>query len=75
MVEASARDARLLATEQRMPGLGNGVLQDILYRARTNPRSKVETLTAQQRKGLFDSVKRTLREMADKGGRGATSRS
>jgi formamidopyrimidine-DNA glycosylase len=32
----------LLATEQRIPGLGNGVLQDILYHARIHPKKKVK---------------------------------
>ncbi len=59
----------LLATEQRVPGLGNGVLQDILFRARINSKTKVDTLGASQRKKLFKAVKQTLREMADRGGR------
>jgi formamidopyrimidine-DNA glycosylase len=59
----------LLATEQRIPGLGNGVLQDILFRAKINPRAKVDALGAMQRKKLFQAVKKTLREMADSGGR------
>ena len=59
----------LLATEQRVPGLGNGVLQDILFRARVNPKTKVDALGAAQRKKLFQAVKKTLREMTDRGGR------
>lgn len=30
-----------LATEQRIPGFGNGVLQDVLWTARLNPRRHV----------------------------------
>jgi len=59
----------LLATEQRIPGLGNGVLQDILFNARVNPRSKVGSLGTTERTALFDSVKRTLAEMTNRGGR------
>jgi len=59
----------LLATEQRIPGLGNGVLQDILYNAGINPRSKVATLSDQTIKGLFSSIKETLSEMISYGGR------
>ena len=59
----------LLATEQRIPGLGNGVLQDILFQARMHPKKKVGTLSAKDRKVLFDSVKKTLAAMAAKGGR------
>ena len=58
-----------LATEQRIPGLGNGVLQDILYNARIHPKRKVATLTGSERMALFQSVKSTLKEMAAQGGR------
>ena len=58
-----------LATGQRIPGLGNGVLQDILFRARINPRRKIATLTPAECHSLFESVRTTLREMTDRGGR------
>lgn len=58
-----------LATEQRFPGIGNGVLQDILLVAGINPRRKLETLSAEDKKRLLDSVQRVLRVMTDKGGR------
>ena len=58
-----------LATEQRIPGLGNGVLQDILYYAKMHPRTKVGVLSATDRRSLFNSIKNTLSEMAAKGGR------
>lgn len=59
----------LLATEQRIPGLGNGVLQDILFNARINPRSKVGDLADLEKQALFSSIKSTLREMTVNGGR------
>jgi formamidopyrimidine-DNA glycosylase len=34
-----------LATQQRIPGLGNGVLQDILWTAKLHPKRKVSMLT------------------------------
>jgi formamidopyrimidine-DNA glycosylase len=58
-----------LATEQRIPGLGNGVLQDILFRARIHPKTKLASFTDKQKTHLFRTVKETLREMTDKGGR------
>ncbi|MFC1946939.1 endonuclease VIII [Chloroflexota bacterium] len=58
-----------LATEQRIPGLGNGVLQDVLYNAGIHPKRKVETLNDNEREALFKSVKNTLCEMTEKGGR------
>jgi formamidopyrimidine-DNA glycosylase len=58
-----------LATEQRIPGLGNGVLQDILFNAKMHPKMKAGTLSAADRKVLFDSIKNILSEMTAKGGR------
>jgi len=68
------RTARLpakafLATEQRIPGLGNGVLQDILFRAGVHPRRRMNTLSVSQVDTLFDAVKATLAEMTRLGGR------
>jgi formamidopyrimidine-DNA glycosylase len=59
----------LLATEQRIPGLGNGVLQDILFNAGLHPRRKKSTLTDFQKGELFHSLKVTLDKMASMGGR------
>ena len=59
----------LLATEQRIPGLGNGVLQDILFNARIHPKRKLETMDDADREVLFNSVKSTLAQMRDEGGR------
>lgn len=59
----------LLATEQRIPGLGNGILQDILFNARMHPKKKVNTLAEAEKEVLFNSVKTTVSTMATKGGR------
>jgi len=59
----------LLATEQRIPGLGNGVLQDILFSAGIHPKRKISTLSDLQKEDLFHCLKVTLQSMADKGGR------
>jgi len=58
-----------LATEQRIPGFGNGVLHDTLFNARIHPKRKLETLTDNDMESLFSSVKSTLTEMRDRGGR------
>lgn len=58
-----------LATEQRIPGLGNGVLQDILFNAKIHPKRKISTLSNEEIEELFNSVKSTLEEMIIKGGR------
>jgi formamidopyrimidine-DNA glycosylase len=59
----------LLATKQRVPGLGNGVLQDILFEARLHPKRKVASLTDDERSALFRAVTSTLAEMTRQGGR------
>ncbi len=59
----------LLAAEQRIPGLGNGVLQDILFIARIAPRRKLQALSDSELSALFKSVKSTLAVMTEKGGR------
>jgi formamidopyrimidine-DNA glycosylase len=58
-----------LATEQRIPGFGNGVLHDTLFNARIHPKRKLETLTDSDMENLFNSIKSTLKEMRDGGGR------
>lgn len=58
-----------LATEQTIPGLGNGVLQDILFHARIHPKTRINALTEKQKETLFDCVKSTLQEIYQAGGR------
>ena len=59
----------LLATEQRIPGLGNGVLQDILFNAKMHPKKRVGTLARTEKEALFNSVRNTISAMAAQGGR------
>ncbi|MCF2652630.1 hypothetical protein JQM67_08445 [Anaeromassilibacillus senegalensis] len=58
-----------LATEQRFPGLGNGVLQDILFAARIHPKRKLRDLTEAERERLLSTVVSVLGEMTAQGGR------
>ncbi|SCD19612.1 DNA-formamidopyrimidine glycosylase [Proteiniphilum saccharofermentans] len=59
----------LLATEQRIPGVGNGVTQDILFNARINPKQKISILSDRKKEVLFKSLKDTLIDMTIEGGR------
>ena len=59
----------LLATEQRIPGFGNGVLQDILFYSGINPKRKISTIGDFEKEELFHHFKFNLRRMADNGGR------
>ena len=58
-----------LATEQTIPGLGNGVLQDILFKARIHPKTRISTLSDKQKDTLFHCVKDTLQDIYLAGGR------
>lgn len=58
-----------LATEQRIPGFGNGVLQDILFLAGIHPKTKINQIDDEKWKELFHIIKETLWDMARKGGR------
>jgi len=58
-----------LATGQRIPGLGNGVLQDILWTARIHPKRKMATLDTVELDGLFAATKSVLLKMTMAGGR------
>jgi formamidopyrimidine-DNA glycosylase len=58
-----------LATNQRIPGLGNGVLQDILYNARFHPKKKINSLDEIGKEDLFVSIRNTLSKMTELGGR------
>lgn len=59
----------LLAAEQRIPGLGNGCLQDILFFAGLNPKTKLSDLNDQRIEMLYHAVKDTLKKMTQQGGR------
>lgn len=58
-----------LATEQRIPGLGNGVVQDILFNAAIHPKRKISTLSDLEKTDLLYSTKGTLANMTELGGR------
>ena len=58
-----------LATEQRIPGLGNGVLQDILFNAGIHPKKKLQNLSSSDKEKLYHNIKSTLLSMRLQGGR------
>jgi len=63
----------LLATGQRIPGVGNGTTQDILFNAGINPKRKIRSLGDDVKKRFFTSLKTTLKAMAEGGGRDTES--
>lgn len=58
-----------LTTGQTIPGLGNGVLQDILYHTRIHPKKKIAGLTDKEKENLFYQVKETMNDLYRQGGR------
>ena len=58
-----------LATEQRIPGLGNGLVQDILFKAKLHPKRKLETLSELELEALFIVLKEQTQTIVNLGGR------
>jgi formamidopyrimidine-DNA glycosylase len=59
----------MLATKQRIPGVGNGVIQDILWKAGLHPRLPVAELNSEEVDALYRALRDVLRDMTEKGGR------
>jgi formamidopyrimidine-DNA glycosylase len=59
----------LLTQDQIIPGLGNAIAQDILFRARLHPRRPIAGLDTGQRRSLYDAIVDTVGEVIAQGGR------
>ena len=59
----------LLTQDQSIPGLGNAIAQDILFRARLSPKHNIADLSAAQLQGLYSAILDTVDEAIRKGGR------
>ena len=59
----------LLTQDQIIPGLGNAIAQDILFRARLHPKHPITELNLEQRQNLYQAILSTVREVIEKGGR------
>jgi formamidopyrimidine-DNA glycosylase len=70
LVTEKMRSAKgLLTQDQIIPGLGNAIAQDILFRARLHPRHHIAELNTDQKRVLFDAIQHTVSEVIEKGGR------
>jgi formamidopyrimidine-DNA glycosylase len=71
--EVAVREKRsvkaLLTQDQLIPGLGNAIAQDILFRAGLHPRRPLSDLSPEQRPRLYDFILTTTQEAVAKGGR------
>ncbi len=59
----------LLTQDQIIPGLGNAIAQDILFRARLHPRRPVHELNRGQKQALYTAIVDTVAEVTRSGGR------
>jgi len=50
----------LLTQDQLIPGLGNAIAQDIMFKALLHPRRPVEELSISQRRKLYNAVRNTV---------------
>lgn len=70
LVDGEKRSVKgLLTQEQLIPGLGNSVAQDIMFRAGLHPRHPLTEISPAQRRALHEAIIRTVREIIAKGGR------
>jgi formamidopyrimidine-DNA glycosylase len=70
LVEGKKRSAKALLTQdQIIPGLGNAIAQDILFRARLHPRRSIADLSTGQRRALYQAIVNTVGEIIEQGGR------
>lgn len=69
-VDGKKRSAKsLLTQDQIIPGLGNAIAQDILFRTRLHPRYSIDELNSAQRRALYNAIVTTVQEVIEKGGR------
>ncbi len=59
----------LLTQDQLVPGLGNAIAQDILFRARIHPRHPIADLDTEKKHALHRAIVATVGEVIERGGR------
>ncbi|MFC1791171.1 DNA-formamidopyrimidine glycosylase family protein [Gemmatimonadota bacterium] len=59
----------ILTQDQLIPGLGNAIAQDILFRARLHPKRRLAELGEDMRRDLHAAIVGLVEEVAEKGGR------
>lgn len=70
LTNGKKRSAKALLTQdQIIPGLGNAIAQDILFRAHLHPRHAIADLNTDQRHTLYSAIVDTVDEVTAMGGR------
>lgn len=67
MMKLSAK--AFLATEQRIPGLGNGILQDILFASGIHPKRKLHSFSGKEKNVLYHELIAVVEAMVEQNGR------
>jgi formamidopyrimidine-DNA glycosylase len=70
LAQGEKRSAKgLLTQDQLIPGLGNAIAQDILFRARLHPRHPIDDLDGKQIRTLYLAIRSTVDQALRLGGR------
>jgi len=68
--EGSRKSVKMFVISQpRIKGIGNGYLQDILFRAGIHPTRQIADINAKETRKLYDAITKTMDEAIKKGGR------
>jgi formamidopyrimidine-DNA glycosylase len=59
----------LLTQDQLIPGLGNSIAQDILFKAQIHPRHPISELDDVMIQALYEAIVGTIQAVIDRGGR------
>ena len=59
----------LLTQDQTIPGLGNAIAQDIMFKAALHPKHLINDLNTGQKRTLYKAIIDTVKEVTRKGGR------
>jgi formamidopyrimidine-DNA glycosylase len=62
-----------LATDQHLPGIGNGTIQDILFEAKIRPERKISTLNEDDKKEIYKVLVQKVKTIFEHGGRDNTT--
>jgi formamidopyrimidine-DNA glycosylase len=73
VAEFAARPKRsvksLLTQDQLLPGIGNGLAQDILFKARLHPKHPLDALDSEQQSDLYYAIVEIVQQVIAQGGR------
>ena len=60
---------KLIISDPRFPGVGNGYLQDILFHAGIQHTRRVVDIAGRERQKLYNAIRKVLKEAIEKGGK------